>query len=742
MRKWFTAKELEGLPGLPGTARNVKLMADRKNWEGQRRQGTKATEYHLEALPLETQRALLSAAAKETASKTAAERKKSVSIEFSRPVVDTADLGHRQTLIRDARLFVFNMLEALVAQKTPRKTACRQLLELAATQQLKQEALLALAIANRESGLAWAVRLSDGFPVAEPLPGQDLVSAACKTNVRTLCRWLETVDAQGKQALAPGKREADMSVKPWAPYFLAEMQRPQKPHLSDAWGDMCKKLPEDIKAPSYHQVYRWYTHKYSNLDKQRGRHQGSAMNPHKFHLTRTSEGMVPMQELHSDGWGTKFTAPHPQSGKYVKLEVWHTHDVTTRYVFRPSVGFSESTLVILASFRNAVAFGGVPAAWQTDNTSSVKNDKVSFNPVTSLKSRLGFEIVHSLPGNSQANGIAENFNKYLDRRARDLATYMAKPMDSLAQKRVLKVTQKLVKTECSDTKRQLHAEAEKVGSGLLVQSFEEARDLIERWCDEFNHRPHRSLPRITDPETGKRRHQTPAEAMAAHVAKGWRPVAVTGAEINDLFRHHETRTARRGTVTIESQSYYHPELEHWNGEEVQVAYDMDDGERVWVKKLDGSLICEASIVKARGYRTQSFYEMAMEKRADKQIARLEARIAEVDRQRPVLTLEHETTSLLEGLRTVTLDRITTPFTQGELIEAEPVEPVAVEPKKATASTEWTVPTTPDARWPLWVATHAQVEAGIKIDNPPLLKWLDTYQMTSEYRSFAQRSEQR
>ena len=33
---WFTAKELAGLPGLPGTERNVREYAKRHGWEGQR----------------------------------------------------------------------------------------------------------------------------------------------------------------------------------------------------------------------------------------------------------------------------------------------------------------------------------------------------------------------------------------------------------------------------------------------------------------------------------------------------------------------------------------------------------------------------------------------------------------------------------------------------------------------------------------------------------------------------------
>lgn len=64
---WYTAQELAGLPGLPGTERNVRAFAKRHGWEGQRRLGSKAIEYALGVLPKETQKALNRRAAIEAA---------------------------------------------------------------------------------------------------------------------------------------------------------------------------------------------------------------------------------------------------------------------------------------------------------------------------------------------------------------------------------------------------------------------------------------------------------------------------------------------------------------------------------------------------------------------------------------------------------------------------------------------------------------------------------------------------
>lgn len=62
--RWFCAAELAGLPGLPGTERNVRATADRMQWAKRRRAGRGGgCEYPLTALPSATQAALLLASA-------------------------------------------------------------------------------------------------------------------------------------------------------------------------------------------------------------------------------------------------------------------------------------------------------------------------------------------------------------------------------------------------------------------------------------------------------------------------------------------------------------------------------------------------------------------------------------------------------------------------------------------------------------------------------------------------------
>lgn len=653
------------------------------------------------------------------------------------------ELTDRQRAVCDARLLIVKALEKVMKQgQFTRTKACTFLMQALYDGDLSEQVVLALAIGNDRNGFKFDVNLISGCRSVVPTPGQDTAKAANSITVKTLSRWLTLYIESDRNlnVLAPKtSRVRDMSVKPWMPLFLAEMQRPQSPSLARSYHNMLKVLPADVKVPSYAAVRRWYKEKYSTLDQQRGRNQGSALNPFKFCHTRTSEGMLPMDEIHSDGWNSKFTVPHPVSGKYVTIEVWHTRDVATRFVFPPFIGLSENTLVILGNLYNAIKVGGVPLAWQTDNTSSVKNRKVELDHAVSLQARLGFSIVHNIAGNSQANGIAEKFNQYLEACAKDLATYKGKDMDSLAQKQVHRITQKLVKAKTAEEARGLAQEASRKGFGLMLTSYQEAVDWVVGVCAEYNNMPHAALPKITD-ASGKRRNMTPSEAWAQHVADGWQPVALTNEDLIDSFRPHERKTVRRGRVRLfAKQDYHHADLDHHNGCEVQVAFDLYDGERCWIKTLDGVFICEATRYNPHGYRTISFLEFANNKRIDAAQARLERRQWEVAQQRETQLIEHEAPATLYGFGDLTRQ----PLARDNWADAELVDPVPRNDFIAAQAEEERDEISdmrPEERYALWKQTKADSDAG-EVVPEKLTWWFGNYPTGSEYSAFFRREQQ-
>ncbi|WP_413112121.1 DNA-binding protein [Thaumasiovibrio sp. DFM-14] len=70
--EWFTATQLAGLPGLPKSSRNIRINAQRGNWQSRPRVKGKGREYHLSSLPEQTQAHLAKLEAKSRVSVTEA----------------------------------------------------------------------------------------------------------------------------------------------------------------------------------------------------------------------------------------------------------------------------------------------------------------------------------------------------------------------------------------------------------------------------------------------------------------------------------------------------------------------------------------------------------------------------------------------------------------------------------------------------------------------------------------------
>jgi putative transposase len=465
----------------------------------------------------------------------------------------------------------------------------------------------------------------------------DKPRAGRRLNRDTLNKWKHVKKTRGSSA--PLKIQEDLSIKPWYGLLLALRQRPQGSCLTWITGRIAEEWRVEWGAapPSYGVVRRVLDKKVSAIDQLKGRYTGSQLRAHKHWKPRTAEGMYPWLEVHADGWNTHFTAPHPITGEYVTYEVWHYHDVATRYVPPPGIGLTETYEVITAGLERCVRMGGIPAVLQTDSTKVVKRSpRFTSDPFVALSERAGITVVHPQEvGNSQANGICENFNTWLDKQSRELATYQGKEMDSLTLKRVKKITAKMVKAASAGDlaeRERLQRAAERTGKGRVFASYAEACAWINATCEKWNDKPHRSLPKITDPATGRQRRQTPREALQAHVEAGWQPVALGEEHLIDLFRPHVRCKVFREAISPvgNGQRYRFSGLGAWNGQEVMVAIDPMDWRAVWVKTLEGVFLGVADLVTASGYRAHTQYEIAEKKRAVGQLKRLETKTEHVN----------------------------------------------------------------------------------------------------------------
>jgi putative transposase len=176
------------------------------------------------------------------------------------------------------------------------------------------------------------------------------------------------------------------------------------------------------------------------------------------------------------------------------------------------------------------------------------------------------------------------------------------------------------------TARLVDSQIKKAGKAELLPSWPQFLDLCRQAVERYNHSPHSALPKVVD-ESGRRRHMTPMEAWAGHLARGWVPPTMSQVELDDCFRPRLQVTTRRGLVRLFGNVYFHKELEHHGGEQVFVEYAVQDGSRVWVRDGQERLICIAGF---EANKSAMFPVSAVEKAAADREAR---RLAVVDRKR-------------------------------------------------------------------------------------------------------------
>lgn len=553
---WHTAAELAamGLPGLPGTARNINATASRQEWPHRPRQGRGGgREYPVSALPERARAALARRAL-------AAEAPPPATVAAERGQRDPATLTDVSRTCMDARAAICNEVDRLG-------------LEYGLSQ---RQAVLALVDQARAGTLA--PHLARMVPAANARGGR----AGSRTLSRpTVCRWLAARAAGDVTALAPAEAQP-RELPPWVYPLMKLRQRPQEPSIA-----ACLELwPADapVPAPSYDQARRFVA-SLGAIAKHKGRVGPRELKRLRAYTIRSIDGLLPGDVYTADGHCHDCEVAHPLTGRPFRPEIIGVVDVASRACVGWSAYTAESEWLVSAALRVSVVQAGVPAIWYVDNGCGFKN-RAHNDPVTGLMGRLGITLKHSLPYNSQARGVIERFHKTAwIRPARELAAYVGRDMDAEARKLAFKASRKDIKL---------------YGHSPVIQTW----DAFLAWAEEcrhaYNNRPHSALPRIRDPETGKMRHRTPSEQwdalMVEAEALGVAPPRLSPDEARDLFRPHEIRKVHRAWLQLGQRKYFSQTLEDLDlhGQEVRVEYDPRDLGRVWVRDLDGRLICEAA----------------------------------------------------------------------------------------------------------------------------------------------------
>lgn len=466
----------------------------------------------------------------------------------------------------------------------------------------------------------------------------DRPQGGVRTSERSLYRWFKARDEGGVVALAPIPPKVQQPIPPAFGDFLRHYAIPRKPSITDAYDAYEKECAARAGAQpltlTLAQVKYIVAERLNPIEKMVGREGLLTLRSRLAYVTRTTDDMLPGTIYTSDGKTFAAEIADPDSNRPIRPEITTVLDIVTRKIVGISLARSENQRSVAEALRNSCIAHGIPAIFYTDRGPGYRNDAMDAD-VSGLMGRLSITKMHAAPYGSQAKGRIERPNATVwDRLAERFPTYIGAKMDKEAAQKIHKITRR---------------ELKQFGESRHLPSWEEFVAAAWAMVEEYNNEEHRGLPKFEDPETGKKRHMTPNEAWAAHVANGWEPVPVDPDEADDLFRPYEIRTASRSQVWWNTNEYFHPALEAYHGEEVMVGYDYHQADRVWVREFDrasgqpGRLICVALFGGNRKrYVPLTFEQKAIEDRAKGRLRRLDAKRDTIEAERDgALMIDHQ-----------------------------------------------------------------------------------------------------
>lgn len=643
---WLTARELAGMPGMPGTERRTREKLQRLAIPSRPRPGREGgggTEYDSSALPAET-RAAISARTVAQATNMALAQVDTAPVQsfappekpLPMPLVPTPEPQRRPPSLTDkatadARMVLVNMV-----------------LELEPAHGIKRAcAILALQLASGQA----SGDLQATARTANQRARADQVSA------RTLERYISIHRADGWWGLLPapapepslGGVEQDVA----AVLGLYHSRDARFRKLSGAAKEVTRQLGRDIDT--------WkalYARARRTLDKLGKNHEASVLLIKSRHAPgaqrdaqlpfkwRDTSNLSANDVALIDGHTVKAKVRHPDHGAPFAPELTVVIDAATRLLTGWSVNLSENVRAVGDALRHAVGQWGPCAILYGDNGAG-ETAKQMDCPIDGFCARLGITHKTGIPGKPQGHGIVERVHQTLGiNLARQFATYQGGDVDGGTFRKVAAELQK---------EQRAVRRAEKTGEVVMlstkVPTWEQFIAAVEQAVYEYNHEHrHRSLPKRAD---GK--HMTPAEAWAASYKRDEQAL-LTQTELREMFMPAVLRTAQRGQVKFFNQAYAAPELmrRDVDGRQVSVRYDIHDPSFVRVYTLAGEFVCDARFdASSRAFYPTPVIEMAKEKRVRAAIKRRELQIDTALREMQP-TLQPDTFSLPEPTAPVVL----------------------------------------------------------------------------------------
>ena len=436
-------------------------------------------------------------------------------------------------------------------------------------------------------------------------------------NRATFFRWKRAFEVGGVDALAPEETHRE-KLPAWARLALDLYRQPSKPSVQY----VVEKLPAalaaaqlSIEPPSYGQVNRFLRDKVGTVARNAGRLGPKELKAISPFVRRDTSKLWPADVYTSDGHTFKAEVAHPAHGRPFRPEITTVLDVATRKCVGWSTALDENSYGVLEAQRRAFTTHGVCAIWYVDRGAGFDN-ALQKDPLVGMAARIGFEVRHSLPYNSQARGLEERSHQtILVRAAKQLPTFVGAAMDREAKNRVFKLVRRDIKS---------------VGVSRHLMPWDAFPAYIQQAIDDYNARPHRSLARVRG-DDGRLRHLSPNEAWVQAQSDGFTPTLIGQDEARDLFWPQRAVKCIRGEIRLFGKTYFHAGLAEYHDEVLRAGYDLVDPRVIVVRDLQGRFLCEAQVNgNLRDYFSESVLAEAARKRAEGRLRRIDIKRDEIE----------------------------------------------------------------------------------------------------------------
>ncbi len=412
MSEWTTAQELAGLPGMPATHSAVIRRAKTEGWKSRARAGRGGgREYAFEALPVETQAALMRVAAPAAAPA------------IARPAASRAGVD------RESLWESFERRPQSIKDEAARRL----------------QALLAVErLVEAGTGRSKAV---------------DEVAKAFGENRATLYRWTKLTagcdQTDWLAALAPGhvgrtaKAQFDDAAQE---FFKAQYLREEAPSIATCYDWLSQAAKKNgWSIPSKRSVTRWANEipVVVRTLKRQGEHAVMALYPSQ---RRTVADLHAMNWINGDGYQHNVFVKFPD-GTIGRPKTWFWQDIYSRRMVGYRTDRTEHSDMIRLALGDVIEKYGIPEHCTIDNTRAAANkwltagvrtryrfkvreeDPIGLIPQMGIK--LHWTSVHKGKGHGQAKPVERAFGvgglgEYVDKRIEFAGAYtgpnvLAKP---------------------------------------------------------------------------------------------------------------------------------------------------------------------------------------------------------------------------------------------------------------------------------------------------------------------------